>query len=74
VTSDDPPTLLIHGDADRLVPIGQSERIHGALKGAGVVTEFVTIPGGDHGFTNAEHMRRAVELMVDWFERHLLKK
>lgn len=73
VTKDDPPTLLIHGDADRLVPIRQSERMHAALKEAGVVTEFVTIPGGDHGFSVPEHSRRATELMVAWFERHLLR-
>lgn len=75
VSSDDPPTLLIHGDADKLVPISHSQRIHAALKDAGVTTEFVTIPGGTHGFAgNAEHNRRASELMVAWFERHLLRK
>ena len=74
VSSDDPPTLLIHGDADTLVPISHSERIHAALKAAGVATDFVTIPGGSHGFTNPEHSRRATELMVAWFERYLVKK
>ena len=75
VSKDDPPTLLIHGDADKLVPIAHSQRIHAALKDAGVTTEFVTIPGGTHGFSgNPEHSRRASELMVGWFERHLLKK
>jgi acetyl esterase/lipase len=75
VSTDDPPTLLIHGDADKLVPISHSQRIHAALKEAGVTTDFVTIPGGTHGFTgNPEHNRRATELMVAWFERHLLKK
>jgi acetyl esterase/lipase len=75
VSGGDPPTLLIHGDADTLVPISHSERIHAALKEAGVNTEFVTIPGGTHGFAgNPEHTRRANDLMVAWFERHLLKK
>jgi acetyl esterase/lipase len=75
VSGEDPPTLLIHGDADKLVPISHSQRIHTALKEAGVTTDFVTIPGGTHGFTgNPEHSRRATELMVAWFERHLLKK
>ena len=75
VSSDDPPTLLIHGDADKLVPIAHSQRIHAALEDAGVTTDFVTIPGGTHGFAgNAEHNRRASELMVAWFERHLLRK
>ena len=70
-TPDDPPTLLIHGDADELVNISHSERMQDALESAGVVHDFVTIPGGDHGFRNAEHRARAESLMVDWFVRHL---
>jgi dipeptidyl aminopeptidase/acylaminoacyl peptidase len=70
-TPDDPPTLLIHGDADELVNISHSVRMQEALERAGVVHEFVTIPGGDHGFRNAEHRTRAEALMVDWFVRHL---
>lgn len=72
-TPDDPPTLLIHGDADELVNISHSVRMQEELQGAGVVSEFVTIPGGDHGFRNAEHRARAESLMVDWFVRHLAK-
>lgn len=70
-TPDDPPTLLIHGDADELVNISHSVRMQAALEGAGVDNEFVTIPGGDHGFRNAEHRARAEALMVAWFDRHL---
>ena len=70
-TSDDPPTLLIHGDADELVNISHSVRMQAELQGAGVVNEFVTIPGGDHGFRNGEHRARAEALMVEWFVRHL---
>jgi acetyl esterase/lipase len=72
-TPDDPPTLLIHGDADELVNISHSVRMQEELQGAGVVSEFVTIPGGDHGFRNPEHRARAESLMVDWFVRHLAK-
>jgi acetyl esterase/lipase len=74
VSRDDPPVLLIHGDADTLVPISHSERMRAALGAAGVPVEFVTIPGGDHGFTSAAHSQRAMELTVRWFERHLLAK
>ena len=74
VSGDDPPVLLIHGDADKLVPIAHSERMRTALTGAGATVEFVTIPGGDHGFTNPAHSQRAMELTVGWFERHLLSK
>jgi len=74
VSRDDPPVLLIHGDADMLVPIAHSERMRTALKAAGVTVDFVTIPGGDHGFTRPADSQRAMELTVAWFERYLLKK
>jgi acetyl esterase/lipase len=75
VSRDDPPVLLIHGDADALVPIAHSQRMHDALRDRGVVSEFVTIEGGAHGFAgNPAHSQRATGLMVAWFERHLLKK
>jgi acetyl esterase/lipase len=70
-TPDDPPTLLIHGDADELVNISHSVRMYEALQGARIESEFVTIPGGNHGFTNPEHRARAQALMIDWFDRHL---
>jgi acetyl esterase/lipase len=70
-TSDDPPTLLIHGDADELVNISHSVRMQEALDGAGVMSDFITIPGGDHGFRNPEHRASAEALMVDWFAKHL---
>jgi acetyl esterase/lipase len=70
-TSDDPPTLLIHGDADELVNISHSQVMFEALQGARVESEFITIPGGDHGFRNPEHRARAQAAMIDWFDRHL---
>jgi len=74
VSKDDPPVLLIHGDADMLVPIAHSQRLRAALASAGVTVDFVTIPGGDHGFTNPADAQRAMELTVSWFERHLLSR
>jgi acetyl esterase/lipase len=71
VSDDDPPTLLLHGDEDGLVPLSHSERMHAALEEAGVVNDFVIFPGAGHGF-RGEDARRGVELSVEWFERHLV--
>ena len=71
VDAADPPTLIIHGDADTLVPISSGRSIYEALKQAGVVTEFIQIDGGDHGFTNPEHRARASEAMAEWFAAKL---
>ena len=71
VTPDDPPTLLIHGDADRLVNVSHSHRMYEALQGAGIESELIIIPGGDHGFTRAEDRSQATAAMVAWFDRLL---
>lgn len=48
-TADDAPFLVVHGDADPLVPLGQSELLRDALAKAKVPCELVVIPGGGHG-------------------------
>ncbi len=50
VSQDDPPTLLIHGDADEVVPLGHSEWMLKALQEVGVEAELVTVKNGGHGF------------------------
>ena len=52
VSGDYPPTLLLHGTADRVVPPDASRAMAERLRLAGVQHEFVTIPGGDHGIGN----------------------
>ena len=48
VSAKTPPTLLIHGDADDLVPHSQSTGYEAALRAAGVPTKLLTVPGGRH--------------------------
>jgi acetyl esterase/lipase len=71
VSADDPPTLIIHGDADRLVPIQQAELIVAKLKGAGVRAELITRKGRGHDFAGID---KDVATMTDWFDEHLKKK
>ena len=49
VTHDDPPFLVVHGDADTLVPYNQSELLEAALKKANVPVTFHGVKGGGHG-------------------------
>jgi acetyl esterase/lipase len=44
-----PPFLIVHGDADRTVPPGQSVLLHEALRGAGVESELIVLKGAGHG-------------------------
>ncbi|MDD4269403.1 MAG: alpha/beta hydrolase [Pirellulales bacterium] len=70
VTRDDAPTLLIHGDKDRLVPIEHSLQQRTAMEKAGVPCELITIEGAAHGF-KGEDAQRAVNAQVAWFEKFL---
>jgi acetyl esterase/lipase len=65
---EDPPTLIIHGDADKLVPIQQAQIMVDALKGAGVEAELVTKPGAAHGWPN---LPKDLDRFADWFDAHL---
>ena len=48
VSEDDPPLLAIHGDADQVVLMDQSERIVLAYRKIGLETKFIVVPGGVH--------------------------
>jgi len=71
VTKDDPPTLIIHGDADKLVPIQQAERIIARLKEAGVPAELVVKKGQAHGWPN---LAADMTTIADWFDKHLRRQ
>lgn len=68
VTKDDPPTLIIHGDADKLVPIQQAEIIIEKLKEAGVPAELVVRKGAGHGWAK---IHDDLNIFADWFDKHL---
>ncbi|MBI4605447.1 MAG: alpha/beta hydrolase [Planctomycetes bacterium] len=71
VTPDDAPALVIHGDADKLVPIQQAELMVEKLKGAGVAAKLVVRPGAVHGWPE---MGKDLALFADWFDEHLRGK
>jgi acetyl esterase/lipase len=66
----DPPTLLIHGDADKLVPIQQSEILVKKLKEVGVPVKLIVKPGQAHGWAD---MAPDVAAIGDWFDQYLKK-
>jgi len=72
VSPDDPPTLLLHGDADDLVNISHSKRMYEELQETGVESELIIYEGGDHGFRNPEHRQQAAAARLAWFNEHLL--
>jgi len=70
VSSGAAPSLIVHGDADAVVPMVEGETMYGALTKAGVPASFIRIEGAGHGFEGAD-LERANAAMVQWFERYL---
>ncbi|HEX5501068.1 MAG TPA: S9 family peptidase [Thermomicrobiales bacterium] len=65
------PTLILHGDADRDVPPGQSHEFYRALKDRGVETRLVLYPGAPHGPREPRHIRDVLERSLAWFTERL---
>ena len=53
VSADDPPMLIAHGDADRIVPVEHAKVLQAALKKARVPVELHVVKGGSHGVAGA---------------------
>ena len=64
------PTMIIHGDADKLVPIQQAEIFIAKLKEAGVPAELVVKHGAGHGWFSLE---KDMNILADWFDKYLKK-
>ncbi len=71
VTSQAPPFLLIHGDADPVVPLQQSEAMLAALEKASVPAELIVKKGGGHPWLT---LHEEVQVVADWFDKQLSAK
>ncbi len=71
VTAKAPPFLIIHGDADPMVPLDQSEKLLAALKKEGVSCELIVKKGGAHPWPT---IHEEVQVMADWFDKQLATK
>ena len=71
VSKDDPPTLILHGENDTLVPIQQAEIIIAKMKDADIPCELVRKKGEGHGWNG---FGKDSPVLADWFDKHLSKK
>ena len=71
VSPDDPPTLVISGVEDKLVPIRHSHAIRKAFEEHRVVNELVLLEKTGHDLLSKAY-GEVMGKMVAWFERHLL--
>lgn len=69
------PTMLIHGEADNIVPIEQSRMMHQKLKNENVADTLIIIPCGGHGGEGAsqEFSNRLNIAMLEWIIKYSKK-
>lgn len=76
ISRDDPPFLILHGDADQTVPVSQSQEFAARLQSAGVPATLVMVHDGPHGLANPKEQPapdQLVAMIVDFFSRTLSK-
>lgn len=68
------PLLLVHGDSDVNVPVGESDQLFTALKLLGREVEYVQVVGQDHHIL--DHGQRIVwnNTILAFFAKHLKKQ
>lgn len=68
----DPQFIVIHGESDNVVPHCQSELFAKALKEKGLLTEFISVPEGQHGPITFNES--TFKKMTDFFLKEAEKK
>lgn len=72
VTSNLPPTLLIHGDSDPVVPLQQAESFVERARAVGAKHVELTVrPGKGHGWGEFWKSSEDITAIADWFDRFL---
>lgn len=62
------PTLVIHGDCDETVPVGEGRELFSLLPAS---KELGVIQGADHRFSDPRCLQQVLDLTSAWMTRHL---
>ncbi len=65
------PTLILHGEQDSCVPVGQAYEFFRALKEHQVPTQLVVYPREGHGIQERRHQEDVLRRVADWFTKYL---
>jgi len=72
VTSSLPPVLIIHGDADVVVPLQQSESFAAKAREVGApIVKIIVRKGKGHGWGEFWKSQEDVEAFANWFDQYL---
>jgi dipeptidyl aminopeptidase/acylaminoacyl peptidase len=68
------PTLLLHGEHDRVTPVSQAQELYRSLARRGAApVELHVYPGEGHEFTDPAHLLDAAARAEAWLERHVVR-
>lgn len=71
LTPNTPPVLILHGDADNVIHISQSQHFHDAMQKARTPGDFITLPGVGHSHVDVWMEER--KRILAFFMHHLSK-
>jgi putative redox protein len=60
------PMLVVHGDRDEIIPVGEAHMAKAANPG---MVDLAIIPGGDHMLTRPDHQQQVTRTVTEWFCR-----
>ncbi len=69
VTPTMPPTLIIQGDSDVIVPLYQAQLFERKCQEVGAQFKLIVKPGAGHSYPG---WQKDVSILADWFDEHLL--
>lgn len=64
------PTLILHGQQDTRVPIGQAQELYMGLVKQGVPVELVFYPRQGHGLMEPRHQLDKIRRELEYFTKH----
>ena len=62
------PILIIHGDADELVPLYHANNLYKIINEPKMLK---IMKGGDHRFTNPADRKEAITLSIEWYKKYM---
>jgi putative redox protein len=62
------PVLIVHGNADEVVPVKEAYELHGCLTNS---KQLLILKGGDHRLSEPAIMQRATAEALDWLTKHV---
>jgi acetyl esterase/lipase len=71
IDTNDPPFLILHGTADKTVPVAQSVELYNKLKEYGVSSRLVIVEGAPHTFDLQPIQKDLRPIVISFFDEHL---